>query len=157
MSTCGGFRTYPFRKQAHDAIIPCMGFRERYGEIRQRLMSLPDHSAGRIKATADQLRMLHFSFVMGSLDVDLFEMTGSELLEIFEKIAALSFEELQRTPHFEKPYHGEDQSAENREQWADYARLQRIEFLMKKYAFLLRLRDDEPEAWDQVNELVFDD
>jgi hypothetical protein len=134
-----------------------MSFRERYEEIKKTLKSLPVHSAERIQSTADQLRMLHFRFVMGSLDIDIFEMTASELLEVFEKIAALSFEELRRTPHFEKPYPDEDQNAERREQWADDARLQRIQFLMKKYMFLLRLRDDEPEAWDAVNELVFDD
>jgi hypothetical protein len=96
--------------------------------------------------------MLHFSFIMGSLDIDIFEMTATDLLGVFEKIAALSFEDLRRTPHFEKPFDGGD-----RERWADYARLQRIEFLLKKYTFLLRLRNDEPEAWDDVNELVFDD
>jgi hypothetical protein len=129
-----------------------MSFRERYEEIKERLLSLPNHTTDRIKATAEQLRKLHFSFMMGSLDIDIYEMTAPELLGIFEKIAALSFEELQRIPHFEKPYR-----AGEREQWADYARLQRMEFLLRKYAFLVRLRDDEPEAWDDVNELVFDD
>jgi hypothetical protein len=129
-----------------------MDFQAKYGEYVRRLEALPVHSAERIRAAARQLRMLHFDFELGSLDVDLFEITSDRLLTVFEKIAALSFEELRRTPHFEKPYTGGD-----RRQWADYARLQRIEFLLRKYEFVVRLRNDEPEAWDAVNELFFDD
>jgi len=124
----------------------------RYDEYVKRLTALPVHSRDRIEAAAKQLRMLHFDFELGGLDVDLFEITADELLAVFESIARLSFEELRRTPHFEKPYQSGD-----REQWAEYARLNRIEFLLKKYEFLVRLRNDEPEAWDAVNELFFDD
>jgi hypothetical protein len=119
---------------------------------RQKLSSSRRHTPEEISKATRQLRALQFSFEIGNLDVDLLDMTAPGLLALVDEIAALSFDELRKTRNFERDYEGGDE-----QQWANYARWQRISLLLRNYELLVRLRSDEPEAWDEVNELFFDD
>lgn len=127
-------------------------FLKAYKEILRSLEGLPEHPPDVIQKTADHLRMLSFSFTHGKLDLDLVHLTRSQLREELERLVSLSPEEFNAELNMERPYAGGDM-----ERWAREAKLQRMRFLLDKYAFMCRLRDNDPEAWDAVNELFYDD
>lgn len=127
-------------------------FDKKYQELFEHLEDLPLHSEETIRQTANHLRMLHYSFELGNMHVDLFNMTPEGLESELEHIKKMSFDDLVLTRSFEKEYVKGD-----RQTWAEYAKLYRMTLLVDKYDFLVRLRDNEPEAWDEVNETHFDD
>ncbi|AEJ62061.1 hypothetical protein Spith_1802 [Spirochaeta thermophila DSM 6578] len=127
-------------------------FRKAYEGILEDLERLPDHAPDIIQKTAAHLDMLSFSFTQGKLDLDLVRITKAQLREELERLASLGPEEFEAELNMEKPYSGGD-----REAWARKAKLQRMRFLLDKYAFVCRLRDNDPETWDAVNELFYDD
>ena len=119
---------------------------------RGRIASLPDHSRKEIDIAADQLSMLHAAFNTGSLDIDLKRMSKEDLITIMKKIDAMSLEEMRSGWMFEPPF-----DSENPEGWLKQAKDIRLNYLTEQFETLSRLRDDEPEAWDEINELYFDD
>jgi len=127
-------------------------FSRQLAELRSRVERLPEHPKERIDQTADRLRGMSFDFHLGTMEIHMFEITRGELLDEIDRIAAAGFGELRRKPNFEEGYSGGDE-----ERWANYARLFRIRMLVDKFELLSRLRDDEPEAWDEVEELYVDD
>jgi hypothetical protein len=119
---------------------------------RRRIANLPDHSRREIDIAADQLTMLHAAFNTGSLDIDLLRMSKEDLLKIMESIDAMSLEEMRSGWMFEPPFDSGDP-----EGWLRQAKDIRLNYLTEQFETLSRLRDDEPEAWDEINELYFDD
>jgi hypothetical protein len=131
--------------------MPSSKFDKKYQELLEYLEDLPLHSDEIIRQTANHLRMLHYSFELGNMHVDLFNMAPEGLESELEHIKKMSFDDLVLTRSFEKEYVKGD-----RQSWAEYAKLYRMTLLVHKYDFLVRLRDNEPEAWDEVNETHFD-
>jgi len=127
-------------------------FAERLRELRDRVRSLPKRSKQQIEQASQRLHGMSYDFHLGTMDIDMFEITRDELLDETDRIAGTGFEELRSEPNFEEPYRSGDE-----EEWANYARLSRIELLVDKFELLSRLRSDEPEAWDEVEELYVDD
>ncbi len=121
-------------------------------EYRKRINSLPEHDRKSIDIAAEQLRMLQASFNTGSMDVDLINITKTNLLDLFQEIDGYSLEELRKTWMFEPPF-----DPAKPEEWLDHAKQVRIAYLTEQFELLSRLRSDEPEAWDEINELFFDD
>jgi len=120
-------------------------------EIYRRLEQLPDHSPETVKQTADHLAGLNATLAVGRMDLDPRE-SRQEIRRRLEAIDRLPLAELEATRNIEPPYAGGD-----RDSWARDTRLARMNLLLKQYTLLSRLRDDEPEAWDGINELFFDD
>lgn len=127
-------------------------YRQRLESLRKKVTELPTHSQERVKEAADRLRMMDYDFHLGTMNIDMFEISRDQLVSEIDRIAAMDFDALRRNPNFEREYSGGDKEA-----WANYARLQRIELLVDRFTLLSRLRDDEPEAWDEVEELYYDD
>ena len=119
---------------------------------RGRIERLPDHSSKQIDIAADQLTMLHAAFNTGSLDIDLMHMGKEDLIKTMERINAMSLEEMRAGWMFEPPFDGDDP-----EGWMKQAKDIRLNYLTEQFETLSRLRDDQPEAWDEINELYFDD
>jgi hypothetical protein len=67
-------------------------------------------------------------------------------------IEGMSTEELRAGWMFEPPFDPRDP-----ESWTALAKRIRIAYLCEQFELISRLRDDEPEAWDEINELYFDD
>ena len=118
----------------------------------ERIKKLPDHKRKKIDIAAEQLSMLQASFNTGSMNIDLVHMQKQELLEVFDKIEAMDMEIFRSVWMFEPPF-----DARNPEKWLAQSRIIRIAYLTEQFELLSRLRDDEPEAWDEINELFFDD
>lgn len=121
-------------------------------EYKKRIERLPDHDQKRIDVAADQLDMLEVSFNTGSLDIALKRIRKQELIQILDMIAAMDTDALRAGWMFEPPYDPRDP-----EGWTALARRIRINYLCEQFELISRLRDDEPEAWDEINELFFDD
>jgi hypothetical protein len=127
-------------------------FEKAYDDYVSRITSTPDHSQKEIRMADQQLKGLDYSFELGRIDVDMFTITKEGLLKALADIRSMDFDTLAATKNFEPAYGGGD-----KEEWANDARHARIKLLAEKFLLLARLRSDEPEAWDEVNELYFDD
>lgn len=130
-------------------------FESYLNETVARIKALPEHNDEQRRIASDQLAMLHYSFMTGNLDVDIPNMRKADILKVLENIAAQDYESLAEKPNFEKPW--TEDSPMSREEWANNARAARIRLAAEAFILMSRLRSDEPEAWDEVNELVFDD
>lgn len=125
----------------------------RISQLKAKVYALPDHSRKEIAVAADHLSTLQFSFNLGNIDVDLPRMTRSEVIREIERINSYSFRRLAETRNFEAEY----RDGEDKEVWSLMAKESRIKLLVSSFQLVSRLRSDEPEAWDAVNELFFDD
>jgi len=121
-------------------------------EIFRRLEELPDHSPEAVKQTADQLAGLNATLAVGRMELEPRDTGRQEIRRRLEAVDRLPLAELEATRNIEPPYSGGD-----RDSWARETRLARMTLLIKQYTLLSRLRDDDPEAWDEINELFFDD
>lgn len=127
-------------------------YADRMGGLLSELRSLPVNTDAEIERTAQTLESLHYSFDLGAIELDLLRFRAADLEREFGRIDRWSFEEVVGNRNFEPEYEGGD-----RDEYAREFKLSRMRFLLEKYRFLCRLRSDEPEAWDVVNELYYDD
>lgn len=123
-------------------------------EYREIIEEQPDYPSQTIESTAKTLEDLSFSFTLGDMDVDLFRLDKKGFLNLLEKIEDLSVSAIEDSPTIFDPPQNHSPSLED---WARNAKARRIEVLLEKFLFLQRLRQDDPEAWDEVNELFYDD
>ncbi len=123
-------------------------------EIASRIAALPVHSKARIDQTARDLENASFSFTRRDLETDLFRLTNGEFSDLLESLDRLTVNQLEERPTIFDPGQTDGQSLED---WGRTVRLKRMSVLLDKYLFLIRLREGEPEAWDEVNELFSDD
>ncbi|MBN2510021.1 MAG: hypothetical protein JXB03_07085 [Spirochaetales bacterium] len=121
--------------------------------MKSRIEALPDHDSEQIRIAHEQLKNLEFSFNLGNMEIDLFSMSKNDVLTLIDDIAGMDFQLLLATRNIEPEY----REGSDKEAWAAMARESRIRLLVHEFTLLSRLRSDEPEAWDEVNELFFDD
>lgn len=121
-------------------------------DYRKKIEVLPDHDQKAIDVAANQLEMLHASFYTGTMDLNLKRMSKDDVLKSIDSIESMDIEKMRSSWMFEPPFDNGDP-----EGWLKQARLIRIAYLTEQFELLSRLRDDDPEAWDEINELYFDD
>jgi hypothetical protein len=117
------------------------------------LDKLPSHSSEEIKTAAHQLAGMHADLSLGRLEIDGEKLTADMVREQIREIEKMDFSELDKSVNIEKPYDG----SMTQDDWSRYAKVNRAELLLKQYSLLCRLRSDEPEAWEEINELFYDD
>ena len=127
-------------------------FKKELDSYKSKIKNLSSHSNEEIRIAKEQAEMITFSINLGKIDLNLLSLKRDEFLEEITKIENLTFNELKDNVNFESPYNGED-----KEEWANYSKISRIKLLIDNFLLVSRLRDDEPEAWDEVNELFYDD
>ena len=116
-------------------------------------MKEPDPQA--VKTAAQQLKMLHFDFNLGDVGPDPETADPAWVTQKMQEIHRLSPEEIDNSLIAEKTWTPE--SGISREDWVRKTKIHRMRVLLNAYILLQRLRNDEPEAWDEINELYFDD
>ncbi|WP_319558829.1 hypothetical protein [Marispirochaeta sp.] len=121
-------------------------------DYRKKIEVLPKHDQKAIDVATNQLEMLHASFYTGTMDLNLKKMSKDDVLKTIDSIESMDAEKMRSSWMFEPPFDSSDP-----EGWLKQARLIRIAYLTEQYELLSRLRDDDPEAWDEINELYFDD
>ena len=121
-------------------------------QYRKRIALLPEHDSKQVEQAATQLDMLHASFNTGSLDLPLTRMRKHEVIEQIGRFERMNVKEMREGWMFEPPFDPEDPSG-----WLEKAKEIRKAYLTEQFELISRLRDDDPEAWDEINELYFDD
>lgn len=121
-------------------------------QLREELAGLTDHPRDKIRIAAQHLKNLEFSFILGRMSLDPFTATQATVLKTIDDIDKMTFDDLKARPNFERHFTGGDH-----DEWSRYAKAARIKLLGNAYSLLYRLRSDDPEAWDEVNETNYDD
>ncbi len=119
---------------------------------RKRIEALPAHDQNAIDVAAKQLEMLHASFYTGTMDLNLKRMIKDDVLKTIDSLESMDVDAMRSSWMFEPPFDSRDP-----EGWLKQAKLIRITYLVEQFELVSRLRDDDPEAWDEINELYFDD
>ncbi|MBN2658569.1 MAG: hypothetical protein JXR86_16050 [Spirochaetales bacterium] len=122
-------------------------------KVYRDLDTLPEHSHQAIRIAAEQLSGMTADLGLGRLEIDASSLTKSEVKKMLREMETLDFEDLEKTVNIEKPFDG----SMKQDAWSRYAIANRAELLLKQFTLLSRLRSDDPLAWDEMNELFYDD
>lgn len=98
--------------------------------VLQELETLDDTSAGQIAQTAEQLEAMSYQPILLTDTPNFLRMTSKELSTHIQELVSNHRNELTE---------------------------QHLSLLIYHFKLLQRLRRDEPEAWDEINELMEDD
>ena len=112
----------------------------------------PKASKSQIEITANHLKMMHYDFELGPYQIDLMYADHDAVIEYLRRLAGLSFSEFIATRFFEPEY-----AKGPKEEYLLTEKKRRASYIISKYHLLCLLRQDNEEAWDEVNELYFDD
>ena len=114
-------------------------------DYQQRLTRYPDtHSPEQIESTATDLENMKYHPIL-LVDTPAFlRMTAADLLNELNRLAAMTEQEWA------------DAGCPEEQSCTDF-RDKHIGLLFYHYALLYRLRNNEPEAWDEINALLEDD
>ncbi|MFP3960148.1 MAG: hypothetical protein ACLFUM_06300 [Spirochaetaceae bacterium] len=113
-------------------------------ESIRRVEQLPSHSPDTIESTARRLEETGYAPIL-LLPVDgFFRLTKGGLIAELKRTAELEDQEMRRFGFAD----GTD---------FDTKREQQIRLLVSHFTLLSRLRNDQPEAWDEVTELYEED
>jgi len=123
-----------------------------YEGILASIEPLPSHSGEEIAATARHLSMMAYQCPVDFTMKDFIFLTKGDLEAELSRIANMSQEELRRTPSQVEEW--PDMPTEND---VERNRIRRMEFLLREFRDLARLRSNDPKAWDKINELYYDD
>ena len=116
-------------------------------EIKKELESQPETSSEEIEQAAKELEQLNFSptFILGV--PNFIRMTKSGILGKIDEVAAYPKEKLVELGF--SPAELEDNGEKKK--------LTQMKIMLYHFKLLTRLRKNEPEAWDEVNELYEED
>lgn len=113
-------------------------------ELRERLKQIPpDADEEHIISTASDLRGMNYTPILLFDTPSFFTMRAEDISNEFERIAALSDNEVMADVLMDVP--------------ADKIKLNHLNLLLYHYLLLCRLRKGDPDAWDEINELYEDD
>ena len=113
-------------------------------ELRAEARSLqPEDSPDAVERTAKALESMKYTPILLIRTPGFLRFSHDQFLDELERVARMPETELSE----KLPADGE----------LDEKRREHLRLLLYHYRLLLRLRRDEPEAWDEVNELFEDD
>ncbi len=121
-----------------------------YAKLAEEISSLPDHTSNEIESAAHHLEMLHYQNLLDSVDKNFLRYRKEDVLKKLKEIAIADIAKLQSTRTVVEEWENPDVSPETN-------RARRMELIVREYQKLCRLRSNEPEAWDEINELYYDD
>ncbi len=121
-----------------------------YEEIVAKTRALPDHDADAIEAAAHHLEMLHYQNLIDFTSKDFLRLTNAEFIAELDLVMKMSPGKLGATATVIEEWEEGAKSAEEN-------RSRRLDFMFREFEKLCRLRANEPEAWDEINELYYDD
>lgn len=120
-------------------------FFAKIADFKANITALPDQpDVTRIQQTAARLEGLHFTPTLMLPVARFLYFSKTDLLEEIDRVSALSEQEIH------------EQGIEIQQEIHEI-KLEQIGLLVYHFKLLNRLRRDEPEAWDEVDELYGDD
>ncbi len=114
--------------------------------------SFPKVDQKQIEITAKQLKMMHYDFQMGPFRIELMYADNKTVIDYLKKLEAMSFEQFAETRFFEPEYKDGP-----KDEYLKKEKIRRATYVVSRYHLLCMLRLDDEKAWDEVNELYFDD
>jgi DNA-binding MarR family transcriptional regulator len=120
-------------------------FSTKINAFKARIAALPDvQDAARIQQTAARLKGLHFTPTLMLPVAGFLHFSKTDLLAEIDRVTALTEQDMR------------EQGVEVKEDMSDI-KLEQIGMLVYHFKLLTRLRQDLPEAWDEIDELYGDD
>jgi hypothetical protein len=115
----------------------------------------PKATQEQIEIAARQLKMLHYDFETGPYQIDLLYANHQTVIDYLYKLGDMSFARFYETRFLEPEY--KEDSEVSKEEYLLNEKKRRASYVISKYHLLCMLRQDNEQAWDEVNELYFDD
>jgi hypothetical protein len=129
-----------------DSMDPLILYRKLESEIAQ----LPDHTPDEVESAAHHLEMLHYQNMLEAVDRNFLRYRKTDVLKKLQEIARLDAEHLRATRTVVEEWDRPEVTVEEN-------RRRRMELIAREYKKLCRLRSNDPKAWDDINELYYDD
>ncbi|GAB4369292.1 MAG: hypothetical protein Kow009_05940 [Spirochaetales bacterium] len=121
-----------------------------YRELAEKVSQLPDHTQEEIESAAHHLEMLHYQNMLESADKDFLRYRKEDILNRLKKIATADPSTLKASRTAVEEWDNPEISPEEN-------RVRRMQLIYREYRKLCALRSNKPEAWDEINELYYDD
>ena len=121
-----------------------------YEEVVRKVNALTDHGPEAVEAAAHHLEMLHYQNLIDFTSKDFLRLTNREFLAELAEVMKMPPRRLGVTATVIEDWSAGPEAAEEN-------RAKRLDFMFREYDKLSRLRANEPEAWDEINELYYDD
>ncbi|MFQ3621354.1 MAG: hypothetical protein SNJ78_10490 [Spirochaetales bacterium] len=121
-----------------------------YEELVQEVKALPDHTREEIESAAHHLEMLHYQNLLDGVDKNFIRYTKAQVLQKLQEIITADVGILPAQATVVEEWDRRDLNPE-------VNRRRRMELIVREYKKLCRLRSNEAEAWDEINELYYDD
>gem|GEM_PF-1445271 len=121
-----------------------------YRKLEAEIDRLPDHTPEEVESAAHHLEMLHYQNMIEAVDRNFIRFRKTDVLKKLEEIARMNAEHLRATRTVVEEWDRKDVTAEEN-------RRRRMELIVREYKKLCRLRSNDPTAWDEINELYYDD
>jgi len=134
-------------------------YRKKLGELLARLDGIRDVAdPAAVRRTAEQLRRLHYDVGIEDPEKDFLEMTKADIRREVRRIESLTVADLRRDRSLEQDLEFFfDDAAATESAYLNDIRLKRVSLILYHYELLTRLRADDVEAWDTVEELYGED
>lgn len=121
-----------------------------YRKLEAEILQLPDHSPEEVESAAHHLEMLHYQNMLEAVDRDFLRYHKLNVLKKLQEIARMDAAHLRDTRTVVEEW-------DRPEVMAEENRRRRMELILREYKKLWRLRSNDPKAWDEINELYYDD
>jgi len=121
-----------------------------YRKLESEIAQLPDHTPDEVESAAHHLEMLHYQNMLEAVDRNFLRYRKTDVLKKLQEIARLDAERLRATRTVVEEWDRPEVTVEEN-------RRRRMELIAREYKKLCRLRSNDPKAWDDINELYYDD
>jgi hypothetical protein len=121
-----------------------------YRELAEEVSRLPDHTPEQIESAAHHLEMLHYQNLLESVDRNFIRYRKEDVLKKLNEIAIADIAKLKADRTVVEEWDDPKVSPEEN-------RVRRMRLVLREYKKLCALRSNKPEAWDEINELYYDD
>ncbi|MCX7788891.1 MAG: hypothetical protein N2442_14475 [Spirochaetes bacterium] len=137
----------------HQYILPMketLNVQDLYKTLVEEVSRLPDHSPEEIESAAHHLEMLHYQNLLESVDRNFIRYKKEDILRKLKEIAIADIANLKANSTVVEEWENSNVTPEEN-------RARRMRFVCREYKKLCALRSNQPEAWDEINELYYDD
>lgn len=116
-------------------------------KLRKEVEGFPEFSRGEIEASSQALESFNYAPTLLIPTPNFIHFSRQDLLEEIDRIAGANKEDIEKELGIE----------EKKGQDLGELVLRHLNLLVYHYRLLIRLRQNDPEAWDEINELYEDD
>lgn len=121
-------------------------------KLIRMVKSFPKADKDQVDIAARQLKMMHYDFELGPYQIEMMNADHQDVIRYLKNLDSMDFGKFQETRFIEPEY-----ADGPKEEYLKKEKIRRGTYIVSKYHLLCMLRLDDEKAWDEVNELYFDD